>query len=125
MLVIVRLDRLARSLAHLAMLAGDFEAWGISLVATDQSFDTSTPSGRLTYGVLAAVAAFEADLVSSRTRAGLAEARSRGKRLGRPPVLNRRSLRRIKRLRSTGHSIRDIACLLEVSVGTVHAAVKA
>ena len=122
MLVIVRLDRLARSLAHLAVLAGDFQAWGVSLVATDQSFDTSTPSGMLTYGVLAAVAAFEADLVSSRTRAGLAEARANGKRFGRPPALDRKGRERVKRLRATGKSIRKISELVGVSVGTVHAA---
>ena len=124
-LVIVRLDRLARSLAHLTSIAADFEAWGIDMVATSQAFDTSCPSGRLTWGILAVVSEFEADLVRSRTLAGLAEARGRGVRLGRKPVLDRKGRERVKRLRRTGKSLRAISEIVGVSVGTVHATVRA
>jgi DNA invertase Pin-like site-specific DNA recombinase len=124
-LVIVKLDRLARSLAHLTSIAADFDAWGLDMVATSQAFDTSCPSGRLTWGILAVVSEFEADLVRSRTLAGLAEARSRGVKLGRKPVLDRRGRERVRRLRASGRSLRQIAGLVGVSVGTVHAAVRA
>lgn len=123
--VVTKLDRLARSLLNLTTMAAEFEALGVDLIVTEQSLDSTTPSGRLMFGVLGSIAEFETTLISDRTRAGLAAARSRGVRLGRRPVLNCKSLRRVKRLRGSGHSIRDIACLLEVSVGTIHAAVKA
>jgi DNA invertase Pin-like site-specific DNA recombinase len=85
-LAIVKLDRLARSVRHLTTLAADLEALGIDLVVLDQAIDTTTPSGRFLFNVLGAVAEFERDLVRERTRAGLAAARRRGKRIGRPRV---------------------------------------
>lgn len=85
-LLTVRLDRLARSVRHLTELAAELEALGIDLVVLDQSIDTTTPSGKLLFHVLAAVAEFELDLIRERTRAGVAAARRRGKRIGRPRV---------------------------------------
>ena len=80
----VRLDRLARSTRHLVTLAGDFEALGVDLVVVDQAIDTTTPSGRLLFHVLAAIAEFERDLIRDRVMAGLRRAKAQGRRLGRP-----------------------------------------
>ena len=82
----VRIDRMARSLGHFAQLAAEFLLRDVALILTAQGIDTSksNPCGRLQMNVLAAVAAFERDLIRERTRAGLAVARAKGKRLGRP-----------------------------------------
>jgi DNA invertase Pin-like site-specific DNA recombinase len=78
------LDRLARSLRHLLQLAEEFRALNVDLVSLNQNIDTATPAGRLTYQVLGAVAEFEREMIRERVRAGLAQARRAGKRLGRP-----------------------------------------
>jgi len=80
----VRLDRLARSTRHLVTLAADLEALGVDLVVLDQAIDTTTPSGRLMFHVLAAIAEFERDLIRDRVVAGLKRAKAQGRRLGRP-----------------------------------------
>jgi len=84
--VVVKLDRLARSVHHLVTLAKELEALGVDLVVLDQGIDSTTPSGRLLFHVLAAIAEFERELIRERVLAGLRRARARGKRLGRPPT---------------------------------------
>jgi DNA invertase Pin-like site-specific DNA recombinase len=81
-----KLDRLARSVRHLTTMGDELEAYGVDLIVLDQAIDTSTSSGRLLFGVLACIAQFERDLIRERTRAGIAAARRRGKRIGRPRV---------------------------------------
>jgi len=115
----VKLDRLARSVRHLTTLAAAFEALGVDLVVLDQGIDTSTPTGRLLFHVIGAIAELEGDLIRERTRAGLAAARRRGKRLGRPSVTDRRKRARIHRLRASGHTVKGIAALVRVSRATV------
>ena len=90
---VVRLDRLARSVRHLVTLAGELEALGIDLIATEQSLDTSTPVGRFTFTTLGAVAELERDLIRERVIAGVAAARRKGARLGRPPVADPMTVR--------------------------------
>jgi DNA invertase Pin-like site-specific DNA recombinase len=123
--VCVKLDRLARSVRHLTALAAELQALGVDLVVLDQSIDTGTPTGRLLFHVLGAIAEFEADLIRDRTRAGLAAARRRGRHPGRPRALDARMHKRVERLRASGHSIRAIAGTLEVSKSVVARAVKA
>ena len=83
-IIALRLDRLARSVINLAELVGDLDTWGVGLEIIDQPIDTTTPSGRLTYTILAGVAEFERELIRDRTRDGLARAKAQGKILGRP-----------------------------------------
>jgi DNA invertase Pin-like site-specific DNA recombinase len=116
-LLVVRLDRAARSVAHLAALAEQ-----VPIVAADQQFDTTTAAGRLVFSMLAAVAAFEADLLRERTIDGLRVARARGKRLGRRPVLTGARLERARALRQAGASWREIAREVGASLGTVRRA---
>ena len=124
--VAVKLDRLARSVRHLTTMCADWESLGIDLIVIDQGIDTSTASGRFLFHTLAAVAELEGALIRERTCAGLAAARRRGVKLGgRKPALDRTGRERVKRLRRTGKSIRQIAELVGVSVGTVHATVNA
>jgi DNA invertase Pin-like site-specific DNA recombinase len=80
-----RLDRLARSLADLVRLTRTFESLGINFVSLkNPGLDTTTPQGRLFFGISAVFAEFERELIIERTRAGVAAARARGKTLGRP-----------------------------------------
>src|SRR5258707_14612813 len=80
----VKLDRLARSVHHLVAMVREFEALGVDLIVLDQAIDTTTPSGRLLFHVLASVAEFERDLIRDRVMAGLKRAKTQGVRLGRP-----------------------------------------
>src|SRR4029078_10477455 len=82
-LVVWKLDRLGRSLRHLVNVVHDLTSRGIGLrVLTGQgaAIDTTTPAGKLVFGIFASLAEFERDLISERTRAGLASARARGRR---------------------------------------------
>jgi DNA invertase Pin-like site-specific DNA recombinase len=117
--VVTKLDRLARSVRHLCELAADFEARGVALVVLDQGIDTSTPSGRFLFHTLGAVAELERELIVERTRAGLAAARRRGARLGRPRRLSEVDVARVHRLAGLGRSQRAIAELLGIGKATV------
>jgi DNA invertase Pin-like site-specific DNA recombinase len=116
---IVRLDRLGRSVLHLAKLAEEFESLGIELISLHEAIDTSTASGKMMFGMFSLVAEFEANLIRERTLAGLEAARKRGSIIGRPPALTAAQRRRVARLRSSGKSLRQIATQLEVGVATV------
>jgi DNA invertase Pin-like site-specific DNA recombinase len=116
-LACTKLDRLARSVHHLTSLGRELEALGIDLVVLDQAIDTSTPSGRLLFHVLGSIAEFERDLVRERTRAGLAAARRRGKRLGRPEAeVDRCALAQGLR---AGSSVSELARRLGLARSTV------
>ncbi len=117
----VKLDRLARSVRHLTTLAAEFEALGIGLVVLGQAIDTTTPSGRLLFHVLGAIAEFERDLIRERTRAGIRAARRRGKRIGRPRAISGSATFALERGLSEGRTVRALARELGVSRATVTA----
>lgn len=118
-IAVTKLDRLARSVHHLTSMAVEFEALGIDLVVIDQGIDTTTPASRLMFNVIGAIAEFERDLIRERTVAGLAAAKRRGKRLGRPVMVDKRTVERVRRLRSNDQSLAQIAQLLEISKSSV------
>jgi DNA invertase Pin-like site-specific DNA recombinase len=118
-LAITKLDRLARSVRHLTALAAELEALGIDLVVLDQSIDTSTPAGRLLFNVLGSIAEFERDLIRERVSAGVAAAKRRGVRLGRPAALTAETAQRVARLHGCGQSVRAIAKLLGIGKDVV------
>lgn len=112
--VVWRIDRLARSLADLVRLTQTFEGLGINFVSVkNPGLDTTTPQGKLFFGISAVFAEFERDLIVERTRAGIAAARARGKTLGRPRL--RIDPNEIFKLRDFGLSTRKIADALRVS----------
>jgi DNA invertase Pin-like site-specific DNA recombinase len=113
-----RFDRFARSVSHLLRALETFKALGIDFVSYSEQMDTSTPAGKMVFTVLGAVAELERSLIVERVRAGLRNARAKGKRLGRPRTLVDGAT--ISRLRSQGRSIREIADQLGYSRGTVH-----
>ena len=118
-LAIVKLDRLARSVRHLTNLTAELEALGIDLVVLDQAIDTSTPAGKLLFHTLAAVAEFERDLIAERTKAGLAAARRRGKRIGRPRAIRGPATFEMQRRLRGGASFGAVARELGVATSTV------
>ena len=85
-----------------------------------EGVDTSTPNGRLVFGIFASIAEFERELIRDRVRSGLAAAKAKGKRLGRPAAILDRS--RVALLREQGRSWRQISKEMGVGVGTVHRA---
>lgn len=114
--VVWKFDRFARSVSHLLRALETFRSLGIEFVSLSEQMDTSTPAGKMVFTVLAAVAELERSLIAERVRAGLRNARAKGKRLGRP----RKSLdpRVIARLRGEGASWRGVAEVLGVSPAT-------
>lgn len=119
-LVVWRADRLFRSLKHMVVTLDELAALGVDFVSVTEPFDTTTPQGRLLLHLVAAMAEFERELIRERTRAGLAAARRRGVRLGRPVV--EIDIDEVALLKSKGKSIRQIAKALGVSASSVHRA---
>jgi len=113
-----KFDRFARSVSHLLRALDTFRVLGVEFVSLSESLDTATPAGRMVFTVLGAVAELERSLIADRVRAGLRNARAKGKRLGRPRVVVDRA--RIDRLRAEGHSWANIATQLGVGEGTVY-----
>lgn len=115
--VVWKFDRFARSVSHLLRALETFQALGIEFVSLTEGVDTSTPAGKMVFTVLGAVAELERSLIVERVKAGLRNARAKGKRLGRPKVVVDAS--RIARLRSQGLGWKKISRELGVGVGTV------
>ncbi len=105
--VVYRHDRFARSLRQLVNTLCEFDPLGIQFVSLHEGVDTATPNGRLVFGIFASIADFERELIRERVRSGLAAARARGKRLGRPP--SRIDAEKVGALRARGVSWREIA----------------
>jgi DNA invertase Pin-like site-specific DNA recombinase len=108
-LVVAKLDRLSRSLVDFAGLLQQSTTQGWGLVVLDLGVDTSTPSGRLVANVMASVAQWEREQISTRTRDALAEVRLRGGSVGRPSGVTDDVTRRIQRERADGRSLGAIA----------------
>jgi len=114
--VVWRFDRFARSVSHLLRALETFRSVGIEFVSYSEAIDTSTPVGKMTFTVLGAVAELERSLIIERVRAGVRNARAKGKRLGRPRVAVDRG--RITRLRASGASWSEVCDATGLSAGT-------
>jgi DNA invertase Pin-like site-specific DNA recombinase len=119
-IVVWRFDRFARSVSHLLRALENFQSLGIEFVSLSEQLDTSTPTGKMVFTVLGAVAELERSLIVERVRAGLRNARAKGKTLGRPR--KGVDIARISALRLQGHSLRAIAAELGVGLATLHRA---
>ena len=116
-----RFDRFARSVSHLLQALETFRSVGIEFVSISEQVDTSTPTGKMVFTVLGAVAELERSLIGERVRAGLRSARSQGRRLGRPPLreLTEELVTKVKRDRRRGRmSFKGLAEKHGVSVWT-------
>jgi len=112
-IVVWKFDRFARSVSHLLRALENFRALGIEFVSLSEQIDTSTPTGKMIFTVLGAVAELERSLIAERVRAGLRNAKAKGKRLGRPA--KQLNPAQIAALRAQGASWRRIGAQLGVS----------
>jgi DNA invertase Pin-like site-specific DNA recombinase len=112
-----KFDRFARSVSHLLRALETFKALGIEFISFSEQMDTSTPTGKMVFTVLGAVAELERSLIAERVRAGLRNARAKGKKLGRPRLKVQPA--EIARLRARGLSLRAIGRELGVSEGSI------
>jgi DNA invertase Pin-like site-specific DNA recombinase len=121
-IIVWKFDRFARSVSHLLRALETFRALGIEFVSLSEQVDTSTPTGKMIFTVLGAVAELERSLIAERVRAGLRHAKAKGKRLGRPA--KHVDPAQVAQLRAQGVSWRRIGATLGVSAATAYAASK-
>ncbi|MBX3161876.1 MAG: recombinase family protein [Deltaproteobacteria bacterium] len=121
--VVWRSDRLFRSLKNMVNTLAELDALNVAFVSCTEAFDTTTPQGKLLMHLVAAFAEFERTTIAERVRAGLAAARRRGVRLGRPGV--DLDVAKAAQMRASGLSYREIARQLGVGAGRIHGALNA
>jgi DNA invertase Pin-like site-specific DNA recombinase len=114
--VVYRYDRFARSLRSLVNALEEFRSLDMDFISIHKGVDTSTPNGRLIFGIFASIPEFERELIRDRARSGLAAAKAKGKRIGRPRVIVDAS--RIATLRRQGRSWGEITRETGISKGT-------
>jgi DNA invertase Pin-like site-specific DNA recombinase len=117
MVLVWKIDRFGRSLKHLVNALADLDSYGVAFASLKDNLDLSTPSGRLMFQIIGAMAEFERALIQERVKAGLHNARRNGKQLGRPRRVV--DVDGIARMKAEGHSLRNIAEKLGVGYGTV------
>lgn len=117
-----KFDRFARSVSHLLRALDTFKTLGVEFVSLSESLDTATPAGRMVFTVLGAVAELERSLIAERVRAGLRNAKAKGKRLGRPEISVDTAA--IRALRAQGRSWRIISTQTGISLGTCRRALQ-
>lgn len=114
---VVRLDRITRSLPNLLSMIESFDKYGVEFVCTEQDIRTDTSTGKLMINFLGAIAEFESNLISERTKEGLARAASQGRFPGRKPI--EIDMQTAQVLRSDGMSYSELADFFEVSKATI------
>ncbi|MDG3013672.1 recombinase family protein [Speluncibacter jeojiensis] len=120
-LAITRLDRLGRSVLHLIGLGAELREKGVGLKVLEQGIDTATAEGRAMFGMLSVLAELQRELIVANTRDGLAAARARGRKGGRPPKLTTEQVEHAQRLYDEGkHTVAQIAELLGVRRTTLY-----
>ncbi len=112
-----KIDRFGRFLKHLVNTLTELSARGVAFVSLRDNIDLSTPSGRLMFQIIGAMAEFEKALIQERVRAGIKNARAKGRRIGRPIV--HVDSGKVARMRAAGTPWRTISKELDVSLATV------
>lgn len=120
--VVYRFDRFARSLRQLVNSLEEFKSLGVEFLSLHEQVDTSTPGGRLVFNIFGSIAEFERSLIAERVRSGIAHARSKGVRLGRPEVAVDVPI--VRKLRAEGIGWKKIATQLKSGKGTILRAAK-
>lgn len=117
--VVYKLDRLARSTKELFTLTEQLKEKGVEFVSINDSFDTTTPTGKAMFGMLAVFAEFERDIIQQRTKAGLEAAKRRG-RIGGRPAIDEKKKKQVRALFEAGESANDIAKEYGIGRATVY-----
>ncbi len=117
MLVVYKLDRIARSLRELIDIVDELNRSGcdIKTLSGDHIIDTSTSMGKLFFNINASFAEYERDIISERTKLGLENAKAKGKTLGRTPKLDHNGIEKLKKLRNSELTVRQICEMLSIS----------
>lgn len=124
-LIVWKLDRLGRSLAHLAQLIADLGAREVSFRSLSDPIDTASAGGRRLLHIMGALAEFERNLIVERTQAGLQAAKRRGRKLGRPAKLTAAQITHARALLTSGEDGRTVAKSFGVARSTLYAALMA
>ena len=120
-LVVTKLDRLARSVPDVRVISDQLEAKGVRLALGTAIYDPSDPMGKMFFNIVATFAEFEADLLKMRTREGMAIAKAKGKMRGKKPKLTEKQQKELLKMHETGdHSISDLAEIFSVSRATIY-----
>ncbi len=120
-LMVWKLDRLGRSLPHLVETVGALGAGGVGFKSLQEQIDTTTSGGKLIFHIFASLAEFERDLIRERTNAGLAAARARGRKGGRPKGVDQKKKKAAVALKKdSGRSIREICEIVGISRNTYY-----
>jgi len=120
-LVVWKLDRLGRSLAHLIQTVKELNEKEIGFKSLQENIDTMTSSGQLVFHIFASLAQFERELIRERTKAGLKAARIRGRLGGRPPLLNQHDIKKLKKHYDKGDlSVKEICKLFNITKPTLY-----
>lgn len=123
-IVVWKLDRLVRSQAHFIELLAGLHANGVVVVSITEGIDTRTPGGQAFAQFAAMTAQLERELIRERTTAGLAAAKARGARIGRPVAVTSEQLAQARTLVEAGHGVGDVARTLSVGRSTLYRALK-
>ena len=110
------ISRLSRNLSHLVQTMQELEKSSVDITLLKNGISTDTPGGKMLYGIFGSIGAWEREIIVSRVRAGIANARAKGVRLGRPSNCNPQTKATVLELRSKGMSIRKICGLLRIGV---------
>ena len=128
-IVIWKLDRLGRNLAHLIRLTTLLMEKKVGLISLNDPIDTTTAQGRLVFGIFASLAEFERELIRERTQAGLKSARARGRKGGRPKGISPKAMEKAEiaeALYTNGTiSVQNIAAQLDISKTTLYSYLRA
>ncbi len=119
-LVVTRLDRLARSTLHLCQIADELERKGVNLQVIDQNIDTSDATGRLLFNMLGAISQFETEIRAERQMDGIQKAKDRGVQFGSKPKLTDEQISELRLRRQNGELIRVLMADYSISKATVY-----
>lgn len=122
-IVVMKLDRLARSVTHMGAILATLEARGVALRIINLNVDTGTPTGKLMLNVMAGVAQFEREMMLERQREGIAKAKAEGAYKGRKPTARAKS-EEVQALAAEGLSMAAIAVKVGIGKGSVHRILK-
>ena len=120
MLVVTRIDRLARSTLHLCQIAETLREKSVDLQVLDQSIDTSDATGRLLFNMLGAIGQFETEIRAERQMDGIKKAKSRGVQFGKRPALTGDQISELRKKREQGTLIRDLMAHYGLSKATIY-----
>lgn len=119
-LVVVRLDRLGRSMLHLVQTVHELQERGIGFRSLSESIDTTSAAGKLVLHIFAGLADFERELIRERTRDALQAKKRRGERIGRRPALSPSRLLAAREMLANGHGASHVARVLKVGRSTLY-----